>query len=229
MILYRPFLHYASQSTQTRSVDKRSYACAAACVSVSRNIVHITSEMQRNGLLTGAYWFAMYTTFFAVLSLVFYVIENPHNAASQEILRDAREGKDTLACLAPRSMAADRSSQYLAVGILVQSNLPAAKHVSRRFSNSSLKHSNPVDWFQYHRKSGRHLRGAPITPKPRLIRMPEQKTAMGKVRSVRLVRRTWTGQVLPGLVITHHIVVSQSQKFSPHFVQDHGKRLLQLI
>ncbi|KAL8759670.1 MAG: hypothetical protein Q9199_000631 [Rusavskia elegans] len=114
MILYRPFLHYASQSTQARSVDKRSYACAAACVSVSRNIVHITSEMKRNGLLTGAYWFAMYTTFFAVLSLVFYVIENPRNAASQEILRDAREGKDTLACLARRSLAADRSSQYLA-------------------------------------------------------------------------------------------------------------------
>lgn len=75
--------------------------------------------MKRNGLLTGAYWFAMYTTFFAVLSLVFYVIENPRNAASQEILREAREGKDTLACLAPRSFPADRSSQYLAVSILV--------------------------------------------------------------------------------------------------------------
>ncbi len=61
----------------------------------------------------------MYTTFFGVLSLVFYVIENPRNAASQEILRDAREGKDTLACLAPRSMAADRSSQYLAVSTIV--------------------------------------------------------------------------------------------------------------
>ncbi|KAL8995339.1 MAG: hypothetical protein Q9169_004914 [Polycauliona sp. 2 TL-2023] len=113
MVLYRPFLHYASQSTQARSLDKRSYACAAACISVARNLVHITSEMKRNGLLTGAYWFAMYTTFLAVLSLVFYVIENPHNSASQEILRDAHEGKDTLASLAKSSMAADRSSQYL--------------------------------------------------------------------------------------------------------------------
>ncbi|KAL8847313.1 MAG: hypothetical protein Q9221_007629 [Calogaya cf. arnoldii] len=118
-----------------RSMDKRSYACAAACVSVSRNIIHITSEMKRNGLLTGAYWFAMYTTLFAVLSLVFYVIENPHNAASQEILRDAREGKDTLASLAPRSMAADRSTQYLA--------LPEALKSGRLVSVSQKKRPAP--------------------------------------------------------------------------------------
>ncbi|KAL8843997.1 MAG: hypothetical protein Q9176_001692 [Flavoplaca citrina] len=140
MILYRPFLHYASQSTQSRSADKRSYACAAACVSVSRNIVHITSEMKKNGLLTGAYWFAMYTTFFAVLSLVFYVIENPRNAASQEFLRDAREGKDTLACLAPRSMAADRSSQYLAE---LFEQLPEALKSGRLISVSQKKRPAP--------------------------------------------------------------------------------------
>lgn len=115
IILYRPFLHYASQSNQARITDKRSYACAAACVSVSRNIVHITLEMKRRDFLTGAYWFSMYTTFFAVLSLLFYLLENPHNAASQGILRDAHEGRDTLASLAPSSMAADRSSQSLKV------------------------------------------------------------------------------------------------------------------
>ncbi|KAL8734636.1 MAG: hypothetical protein Q9181_003120 [Wetmoreana brouardii] len=128
MILYRPFLHYASQSTQAMITDKRTYACAAACVSVSRNVIHITSEMKRTGLLTGAYWFAMYTAFFAILSLVFYVIENPQNPASQEILRDAHEGRDTLASLAPRSMAADRSTQVLA-GLFEQ--LPEALRTGR--------------------------------------------------------------------------------------------------
>ncbi|KAL8943402.1 MAG: hypothetical protein Q9216_001111 [Gyalolechia sp. 2 TL-2023] len=113
IMLYRPFLHYASQSIQSMKTDKRSYACAAACISVSRNIVHITSEMKRRGLLSGAYWFTMYTTFFATLSLLFYVVENPHNAASHGILRDAHEGRDTLASLASRSIAADRSSQSL--------------------------------------------------------------------------------------------------------------------
>ncbi|KAI4100745.1 MAG: hypothetical protein L6R37_005282 [Teloschistes peruensis] len=114
IILYRPFLHYASPSTQALVTDKRTYACAAACVSVSRNVIHITSEMKRSGLLTGAYWFSMYTTFFAILSLLFYAIENPHNITSEEILRDAHEGRDTLASLSPSSMAADRSSQTLA-------------------------------------------------------------------------------------------------------------------
>ncbi len=115
MMLYRPFLHYVSQSCQTRPVDKRSYACAAAGVSVSRNIVHITGEMKKRGFLIGAYWFSMYTTFFAILSLIFFVLENPDSATSQDILRDANEGKETLASLSQRSMAADRCTVTLAV------------------------------------------------------------------------------------------------------------------
>ena len=118
MFLYRPFLHYVSPTVKAKSADKRSYACAAACVSVSRNIVHITGEMKKRGLLTGAYWFYMYTTFFAILSLVFFVLENPQSPTSKDILRDAHEGKDTLASLAQRSMAADRCSKSLAVRIL---------------------------------------------------------------------------------------------------------------
>ena len=115
MFLYRPFLHYVSQTSQTKSVDKRSYACAAACVSVSRNIVHITCEMNRRGLLIGAYWFTMYTTFFAILQLVFFVLENPQSSTSHDIHRDAQQGKDVLASLARRSMTADRCTQTLAV------------------------------------------------------------------------------------------------------------------
>lgn len=115
MSLYRPFLHYVSRDFQAKNFDQRSYACAAACVSVSRNIVHLTGDMKRKGLLVGSYWFYMYTTFFAVISLVFYVLENPHSNTSTDILRDAHEGKDTLAVLAKRSLAADRCSKNLAV------------------------------------------------------------------------------------------------------------------
>lgn len=114
MMLYRPFLHYVSQTCHSRVVDKRSYACAAACVSVSRNIIHIAIEMKKRRLLIGAYWFTMYTTFFAILSLVFYALENPENNASQDVLRVAKEGKDTLEALAKRSMAADRCTATLA-------------------------------------------------------------------------------------------------------------------
>lgn len=117
MMLYRPFLHYVSHTCKSRVVDKRSYACAAACVSVSRNIIHIAVEMKKRGLLIGAYWFTMYTTFFAILSLVFYALENPENEASQDVLKVAKEGKDTLESLTKRSMAADRCSATLSVRI----------------------------------------------------------------------------------------------------------------
>jgi hypothetical protein len=118
-MLYRPFLHYASQkSCANKSIDERSYACAAACISVSRNIVHITTEMKKRGLLIGAYWFTMYTTFFAILSLVFFVLENPDKSGSQEILADANDGKDALKGLAKRSQAADRCSSALIVSLL---------------------------------------------------------------------------------------------------------------
>jgi len=115
MMLYRPFLHYVAGGCQQAGIDKRSYACAAAGVSVSRNIVHITAEMKRRGLLIGAFWFTMYTTYFAILSLIFFVLENPDSPTGRDILKDAMEGKDTLAGLAKRSMAADRCSQSLAV------------------------------------------------------------------------------------------------------------------
>ena len=116
MMLYRPFLHYVSAKANSgKTIDDRSYACAAACVSVSRNIVHITAEMQRRGLLIGAYWFTMYTTFFAILSLAFFVLENPTKPGSEEILANASAGRDALKALARTSMAADRCSQSLTV------------------------------------------------------------------------------------------------------------------
>jgi hypothetical protein len=116
MMLYRPFLHYVSKKFPGgKAVDDRSYASAAACVSVSRNIVHITTEMEKRSLLVGAYWFTMYTTFFAILSLVFYVIENPDKPGSKEILADANAGRAALKGLAKLSMAADRCSTALDV------------------------------------------------------------------------------------------------------------------
>lgn len=55
----------------------------------------------------------MYTTFFAIISLVFYALENLDNDASQDVLRVATEGQDTLRKLTNRSMAADRCSATL--------------------------------------------------------------------------------------------------------------------
>ena len=71
--------------------------------------------MKKQGLLVGSYWFYMYTTFFSIISLVFYVLENPREDKIEDVLRDAYEGKDTLAGLAAKSHAADRCSKVLAV------------------------------------------------------------------------------------------------------------------
>lgn len=138
MMLYRPFLHYVSQGCEAKGVDKRSFACAAACVSVARNIVHITTEMKRKGLLVGAYWFVMYTTYLAILALIFFVLENPASPTGNDILKDAMEGKDTLAGLAKRSMAADRCSQSLAVSEYFHSLSPI---LSDRLSRTSSRPS----------------------------------------------------------------------------------------
>lgn len=56
----------------------------------------------------------MYTTYFAILSLLFFVLENPDSPTAKDgVLKDAMEGKNTLAGLAKKSLAADRCSQSL--------------------------------------------------------------------------------------------------------------------
>jgi hypothetical protein len=127
LLLYRPFLHYVSQPHDDNTIDQRAFACASACVSVSRNIIHITSEMRRRGLLAGAYWFSMYTTFFAIVSILYFVLENPNSPTSVELLRDAAEGKEVLAYFAKRSMAAERCSSALSVSVPL--NLPTHNHI----------------------------------------------------------------------------------------------------
>lgn len=115
LLLYRPFLHYVSQINKENTLDQRAYACASACVSVSRNIIHISTEMRKKGILAGAHWFSMYTTFFAIVAILYFVCENPTNPTSFELLRDAVEGKEVLAYFSKRNIAADRCSIALKV------------------------------------------------------------------------------------------------------------------
>lgn len=119
LLLYRPFLHYAANPERSKpSIDQRAFACASACVSVSRNIIHITAEMKKRGLLVGAYWFSMYTTFFAIISILYFVLENPTSQTGKELFRDAIEGKELLDYFAKKSLAADRCSDTLQVRLI---------------------------------------------------------------------------------------------------------------
>lgn len=118
MMLYRPFLHYISpRLTAGKQIDNRYYNCAAAGITVSRNIVHIGIEIQKQAALIGPYWFILYTEFFAILSLLFFVLENPDKPGSAEILADARAGREVIATLTKRSLAADRITAALNVSL----------------------------------------------------------------------------------------------------------------
>ncbi|KAL6816305.1 putative C6 transcription factor [Trichoderma camerunense] len=108
-VMYRPFLHYISNDFQSQDIDRRSYGCATACISVSRNIIHITTEMYNKRLLNGSSWFAVHTIYYAVLTLAYFLLENPGPPATTDgILKDTLEGKNTLAGLANNSIAVER-------------------------------------------------------------------------------------------------------------------------
>ncbi|KAI5804462.1 fungal-specific transcription factor domain-containing protein [Geopyxis carbonaria] len=107
MMLYRPFVHYLARP-RTKDCDEKPYAIASACVAVSRKIVHTSEEMRKNGLLNGAYWFTIYTTFFSVITLVYYVLVNPPDTTSLSILGEAKVGKECISSIKDNSLAAKR-------------------------------------------------------------------------------------------------------------------------
>ncbi|KAH8200251.1 hypothetical protein TruAng_005587 [Truncatella angustata] len=116
MVLYRPFLHAVSaKMTSGKPPDERSYACGAAGINVARNIIHIGIEMRKQVSLVGPYWFTLFTEFFAIITLVFYVLENDDKPGTTDIMADATAGRDMIGKLARRSMAADRISKALDV------------------------------------------------------------------------------------------------------------------
>lgn len=116
MVLYRPFLHAVSpKMTAGKQPDERSYACGAAGINVARNIIHIGIEMRKQVSLVGPYWFTLFTEFFAIITLVFYVLENVDKPGTSDIMADAAAGRDMIAKIARRSVAADRISKALDV------------------------------------------------------------------------------------------------------------------
>lgn len=115
LVLYRPFLHYISSSLPQTSTSTQCYAYAAACVDASRNVIYNLREMEKLNPITGPYWFSIYTTFCAVLALLFYVWENADTQGIEQSLRDAEYGRDVLEKLAHRSVAAARHAETIAV------------------------------------------------------------------------------------------------------------------
>ena len=113
MTLYRPLLHehlvicdYSDKSKISIFKEELS-KYAGNCVSVSRNIIHITSEVHSQYLLQKDYWFAIYTTFFAFLITATSLLEGSANRADNGLLDDMKMGKDALSGLSKQNTVAN--------------------------------------------------------------------------------------------------------------------------
>ncbi|TKX23554.1 fungal specific transcription factor domain-containing protein 32 [Elsinoe australis] len=115
VLLYRPFLHFVAADKRAQGADQRAFACAASYINVSRNLIHLCDVMRKRGQLNGALWFTVYLTFFSILSLVYFAAENPDNPTTEELMKDALNGKAILASAAKRTMSADRCTATLDV------------------------------------------------------------------------------------------------------------------
>lgn len=142
IVLYRPFIHYCSPKFKG---DEKARVSALNCIGVSRRAMYLAHELTSQKLLNGAYWFSIYTIFFSVACLVFYVHENPNDPEAVEIRRDAELGKNALTSLKDSSMSAQRTYNLLNT-LFEQLNRRTAKMpVISPNTNGSSAGSTPID------------------------------------------------------------------------------------
>lgn len=72
IMLYRPFIHYISDSRSGNASDPRSLIRGRNCIKIARMVVKLANKMIDEKLLIGTYWFSMYTIFFSIACLVYY-------------------------------------------------------------------------------------------------------------------------------------------------------------
>ncbi|KAF8418228.1 fungal-specific transcription factor domain-containing protein [Tirmania nivea] len=108
MMMYRPFIHYICSAVPH---GNNATMAARNCFRTAIRIVNLADTMRERGVLNGAYWFTVYTTFFATVSLLFLVLEKPDGNSS--CWKAAKKGKAALNCLKQRSHAAEKCSVAL--------------------------------------------------------------------------------------------------------------------
>lgn len=113
IVLYRPFIHYCSPKFRSSRESQAKTGSALNCIAVSRRAMYIAHELTSKKLLNGAYWFSIYTIFFSVACLVYYVHENPNDPEAENIRKDAEIGKNALTSLKDASVAAQRTYNLL--------------------------------------------------------------------------------------------------------------------
>ena len=145
IILYRPFIHYISANVKSNSMnDLTCIEKAKTCINVARIVVKLAEDMINKNMLSGSYWFSIYTIFFSVACLVYYVHFAPsvtHDGKPDPeymaIKKDAENGKRVLDILKDSSMAARRTYNILNA-LFEQLN----RKTARAGSKSNLSGSN---------------------------------------------------------------------------------------
>ncbi|AAS53050.2 AER370Wp [Eremothecium gossypii ATCC 10895] len=113
LILYRPFINYLSRSNSSSTNSTLSVQRAKNCISVARTVISLAAEMFDKGMLVGTSWFSIYTIFFSVTGLNYYVREVTPTykqaiAEYKQILESVELGTDILSKLKTTSVAAGR-------------------------------------------------------------------------------------------------------------------------
>ncbi|VEU20344.1 DEKNAAC101202 [Brettanomyces naardenensis] len=148
IILYRPFIHYIAADARSSQADASidaSVSKAQNCISVARVVVKLAKDMIERHLLSGSYWFSIYTIFFSVACLVYYVHFAPSrrpdgtlDSVYLAVKKDAEAGKEVLDRLKDSSTAARRTYNILNA-LFDQMNQQAADSSHRDFVNPQLQ------------------------------------------------------------------------------------------
>ena len=117
MVLYRPFLHHAIRRPSDSARDMRSYACASACIKAAKQVIELLKEMYIQDFLNGPDWFFTFITYFAVMSLVTFVLNNRDDASAQGYIAVAKSGRQILGNLGVRGSIANRCAASLTVSL----------------------------------------------------------------------------------------------------------------
>lgn len=152
IVLYRPFIHYIAQDSE-RIGESWMIEKAMNCINVARVVVKLAEDMIKRGILSGAYWFSVYTIFFSIACLVYYVhfapeasinpltiINEQMTPAYKEYLaikKDAENGKRVLDALKDTSLAARRTYNILNA-LFEQLNRRTAGSASSSVRNEDL-------------------------------------------------------------------------------------------
>ncbi|KAL2851625.1 fungal-specific transcription factor domain-containing protein [Aspergillus pseudoustus] len=141
IFLYRPFLHYFADDTETNCNTLHGFRkYASSCVDASRNLIYLAEDMHRDGLFYGTHWRTAYMICTAGLSLIYVAISSKNSDTIRSIKMDLNRAKGMLECLIPYSphgrrihvaltvliaafVKSDRGSQYQSPNGITDANM----------------------------------------------------------------------------------------------------------